>query len=302
MRIVAGESLSSVQSAALDAGLTLQGSLSWRSAAFGLTLPEYVLDDYLAIKDLSAWRWPIPDGAYDLAKDGTRLCTAEFTFLLLARLLSVEELALFGLELCGSYHVDKTDPKGFVSDTVPRTTVAKLQEFLDKCPGAPGCRVAKKALKWVADRSASPMESMLMLLLCLPRRVGGFGLPVPEFNVSKDELMGLTNSGKGPFVDLIWRVALFSLEYDSDLFHAGADKIAKDSKRRAFLEELGIRSISVTNEQINDSVELERIARITSAALGKKFHRATRELRIRNAALRSRLYAFTRPSQGDDAR
>lgn len=293
MRIVAGKDLSAVRDAAIDAGLTLQGPLSSRSAAVGLTLPEYVVDAYRAIRDLSAWRWHIPDGAYEVTKEGVRYCTPEFTFLLMARLLDVEELALFGLELCGTYVIDKDDPKGFVKDTVPQTTVAKLQAFLDGCPGAPGSKVARRALKWVADKSASPMESMLVLLLCLPRRVGGYGLPLPDLNVSADELRGFKTSKKGPPADLIWRLALFAFEYDSDMFHTGKDRIERDSKRRALFEELGIRSISVTNKQVNDSMELARLAKIASKAMGKKFHTVDLELRKRNGSLRKKLYELT---------
>ena len=293
MRIVVGTTTLEVSDAAIDDGLTLKGPLSRRNAAVGLVLPEYLIDDYSAIADLSVWRWPIPNDAFVPDKKGRRFCTPEFTFLLLARLLDVKELALFGLELCGTYAIDANDSRGFVTCTVPETTVDKLRKFLDSCPGAPDHRKATSALKYIADRSASPMESVLVLLLCLPRRLGGFGLPMPELNVSVDELKGLKNSRKGPIVDLIWRIALFSLEYDSDMFHTGADRIANDSRRRAILAELGIQSLSVTNEQIKDPVELERIAKLAAKALNKKFHKVSRDLRERNNSLREQLCAFT---------
>ena len=293
MRLAVGKNSFEVCDAAIDAGLTLEGSLSRRDAAVGLVLPEYVVDEYRDMRSLSSWCWPVPDGAYTVNKEGVRYCTPEFTFLLMARLLDVEELALFGFELCGSYVIDKSDPRGFVADTVPQTTVDKLQAFLEGCPGAPGIQVARRALKWVVDRSASPMESMLVLLLCLPRHAGGYGLPLPELNVSADEIRGLKASKEGPFADLIWRLVRFALEYDSDLFHTGKERIERDSKRRAFFEEMGIRSISVTNMQVNDSTELARIAKIVSKALGKKFHSVSLELKRRNAALRKRLYELT---------
>lgn len=116
---------------------------------------------------------------------------------------------------------------------------------------------------------------------------------MPELNVSADEIRGLKASKEGPFADLIWRLVRFALEYDSDLFHTGKERIERDSKRRAFFEEMGIRSISVTNMQVNDSTELARIAKIVSKALGKKFHSVSLELKRRNAALRKRLYELT---------
>ncbi|MDO5118995.1 MAG: hypothetical protein Q4G41_03475 [Coriobacteriales bacterium] len=294
MRLVVGSTLSGVYDAALDKGLSLKGPLTWRDAACGLRLPAHVVDRYRDKSSLSIWRWPIPDGAYELLKDGSRICTPEFTYLLMARLLSDEELALFGLEICGTYAIDKKDKKGFVSGTTPQTNVKRLEAFLGGCSGAPGSVRAKRVLRWVVDKSASPMESMLVLLLCLPRRMGGFGLPMPELNVSVNELRGLRDVDRGPFVDLLWRLARFSLEYDSDLEHTGKDRISRDSIRRVLLEELKIRSFSVTSEQVNDSVELARIARITSKALGVKYHSVGLELRRRNASLRQRLYEFTR--------
>lgn len=299
MRLVIGRSYYEVLNNALDSRLSLVGPLERRDSAIGLVLPEYLVDEYKDFPALSIWRWPIPDDSYELTKEGERFCTAELTFLLLARMLRVEELALFGLELCGSYVIDKNDPRGFVSDTVPECTVERLRIFLERCPGAPGSERAKTALRWVADKSSSPMESMLVLLLCLPRRLGGFGLPMPELNVSINELLGLGSPEKGPFVDLIWRFALFSLEYDSDLEHTGSDRLARDSIRRVLLEEAKVRSFSVVNRQINSSYELSRIARIAAKAIGKKFRKADQELLIRNTKLRNRLYELTRSPEDE---
>ena len=59
MRIVVGTTTLEVSDAAIDDGLTLKGPLSRRNAAVGLVLPEYLIDDYSAIADLSVFL-PIP--------------------------------------------------------------------------------------------------------------------------------------------------------------------------------------------------------------------------------------------------
>ncbi|MBR3328037.1 MAG: hypothetical protein IKG22_12020 [Atopobiaceae bacterium] len=298
MRLVAGDTFFKIRDRAIDLGLTLTGPLSWRSAAFGVHLPEYLIDDYLAIKDLSVWRGPIPDGAYGLLKDGTRVCTPKFTFLLLARLLSVEELALFGLELCGTYVIDKDDPRGFVSDTKPETTLKELTEFLEGCPHAPGIRVAKQALRYVADNSASPMESILVLMLCLPRRLGGFDVPIPELNLWASEILGHAVKDDRK-IDLVWRKLKFAFEFDSVLDHTGRDRIVGDAIRRMICDEVGIRVFTVTIGQLEDTNETARVARTAYRYLGMRFRTVDRELRRKNAALFNRLLKLTQVEDAD---
>lgn len=303
MKLVVGASFSEVRNRAIDSGLSLSRPLRHRDAAIGLVLPEYVAEQFRTDPDLSCWQWHIPDKAYEKDRDGARYCTAEFTFLIMAHLLSVEELALFGLELCGFYCIDKRDPKGFVSGVKPQMTVESLTAFLEGCAGARGIKNARRAVRWIANRSASPMESILTLLLCLPRHLGGFGLPMPKLNVSVNELHRANRPerdpndtrfvvDKGPFVDLYWDG--ITLESDSYLEHTGRERIARDSLRRILLEELRVRSFSVTTEQVNHSSQLMRVARIVSKYLGRKFHAVDRELLRRNAALRAKLYEFTR--------
>ena len=86
--------------------------------------------------------------------------------------------------------------------------------------------------------------------------------------------------------DLFWPEAKLAVEYDSDEYHTGADRIAEDSKKRVDLGALGIDVVTVTSGQIQSAVEFERLARLIAKKLGKKlryknpqFLKAQRELR-----------------------
>lgn len=55
----------------------------------------------------------------------------------------------------------------------PFTTPARLARFLDKAANMPGTVKARKALKHLVAGSASPMETTMAMLLCLPLGMGG---------------------------------------------------------------------------------------------------------------------------------
>lgn len=130
-----------------------------------------------------------------------------------------------------------------------------------------GVKAAKRASSYLIKGSASPMESLLSMLLCLPPSLGGFGLPRPELNYPIE-----TNEGSVAMrrCDLCWPDQRFALEYDSDTFHSDASKLHLDSSRRSALEKAGIHVVSVTKNQVFDRGQLFNLATIASKRLGKR--------------------------------
>ena len=76
---------------------------------------------------------------------------------------TVEELAMIGLELCGTYLLDDSWD-GLTNTAKPLTSVEQIARVLDAMPGAPGIVRAREALELVGDGSNSPMESVLCAL------------------------------------------------------------------------------------------------------------------------------------------
>ena len=83
-----------------------------------------------------------------------------------------------GMELCGTYTKAAYDTReSFSRYDLPRLTSAQsLEMFLHDNRRIYGVNRAHEALAFVRDKSASPMETALVLLLCLPVSEGGYGL------------------------------------------------------------------------------------------------------------------------------
>lgn len=117
---------------------------------------------------------------YKIAQD-LYISTPEATFLQLGKELSLIQLITIGYELCGSYGLSVQSSSGFLRRE-PRSNPRLIERYLEKREGIHGVKAAKRASSYLIKGSASPMESLLSMLLCLPPSLGGFGLPRPELN------------------------------------------------------------------------------------------------------------------------
>ncbi|MEF2846503.1 MAG: hypothetical protein U0O24_07640 [Eggerthellaceae bacterium] len=177
--------------------------------------------------------------------------------------------------------------RAFTSTSKIDATIKQLQPHRIK-----GLPLARTALKYIINDSASPRESALALMLTLPKRLGGYGLPKPILNYRVDIPQNKRHqfSSRYCVCDLYWPQAQIALEYDSDAFHTGSGKIALDSARRDALALLGIQVLSVTNLQIKLATEMDRIARAIGRALGVRIRTDTDyDYHKRKALLRQHL-------------
>lgn len=166
-----------------------------------------------------------------------------------------------------------------------------LQRYRLRCEGFNGSRKVDQALKYLLDGSASKMETKLTLLLCLPQRYGGYGLPFPVLNRPIDEVMNtktsLSSRGSGGLrCDLLWPEAGFALEYDSDAWHGWSEKLNADSKRRSKLEREGLHVLSVTRMQLRDVFAFDDVARIAASAVGHRIRERSADPISRRMELR----------------
>ena len=200
------------------------------------------------------------------------------------------------IRACGTYTLplkDEYSPGEETTDKVlynqPQfTNVKALKAFAARMKGVNGYKKISRALRFIADGSASPMETILFILLTLPYKLGGFGLPAPVLNRRIDiENPAKRGTRKTQYkCDLFWPKAHVAVEYDSDFYHTGADRIARDSKKRLDLEAHGVTVIPMTSRQIRNPDELEKLARLIARRLRKRlqyknpqFKKAQRELR-----------------------
>lgn len=150
--------------------------------------------------------------------------------------------------------------------------------------GLLGFEKADRAL----DGSASPMETALAMLLSLPGTLGGYGLPSPRLNARIDvsSKNGLNQSKHYYVADLYWPEARFAVEYDSDRWHVGPERIGQDAARRNALLFQGVNVVTVCSQQIMSESKMDDVARIAARALGRSVRPRAREWRKRNRELR----------------
>ena len=205
------------------------------------------------------WTGPVPPTSFRTVRRDLFVSSPEFVFLQLATRLDLSELIALGMELCGTYRrnveLPRTDGKGITLTTAyqqpPLSNPRRLAGFVSSMKSAPGQPKALKALQYVLPNSASPMETALYLLLCLPRRLGGYALPKPVLNppivFSKSGRRYTLKNAAKP--DLYWKGARLDLEYNSDEYHDESTRML-DSMRRKALEQMKVEVIELTHDEL----------------------------------------------------
>lgn len=233
----------------------------------------------------------MPERSFIPISSSTYVSTPEACFLQMARGIPLVKLIVMGYELCGSYAVSPHYRESPLIKRQPRTSIPKLKAYLGKVKGVRGSGRADKALRFMIEESASPMETALAMILCLPPSLGGFNLPKPKMNypITTNRETNYLGDKKVLRCDLCWPEKKFALEYDSDLFHAESRKINKDSKRRTLIEAEGYHVISVTKNQIYDKAALRNIVDVSSRYLGKRIRISTQNFDSKHDELRNLL-------------
>lgn len=233
-----------------------------------------------------SWSGSMPRGAFLRVADGLYLSTPEFCFLQLAGSLPMTDLLLLGMALCGSYFPADTE-RGFV-DGSPTTSVSKLTAFLADAKRCKGVDRARSATAHLVDGARSPMESSLLLVLTLPRTMGGFGLAKPTLN----GMVRLSDGARAIFgypilrPDLLFPGALLIIEYLGRAFHKDPER---DIRRELALRHDGFDVQFVSIGQIMDSRQLYEIVKRVASATGKKMRPASAAIVAKRIALIDRL-------------
>lgn len=208
----------------------------------------------------------------------------------LASTLTIPQLAQIGLEICGKYRLSKTDEEGFIhaeAIATPRT----IGQFVEMVQGVKGSSMLVKAVPYILSGSESPMETVLYLLLCLPRRIGGYGLP--RCGMNREILckvpVGSNVRYQARRCDLYWPDAKLGIEYDSKSKHSGISSVVRDSVRRGELDFNGTSIITVTPSQVFNVFELDKVALNVAKHAGVRLRGLDNSWRTRQMDLFSQL-------------
>ena len=240
-------------------------------------------------------------GAFINVGHGICPCSPAFVFMQLATSLDVIDLLRIGMELCGSYsrwHIapplahgiprrpyDET--RAYTYDLPPALNANRMLPFLDRMMGYRGCSDARIACRWLVNGSASPMETAAYLLLCLPRRLGGYALPKPTLNPKLT--ISNPDGTKVRYPDLFWLGPNIDVEYNSDTDHSGEWARYRDSKREVELTVADVRVLPLTRPQLMDVDDFDSFAQGLRRMLGIRSRPQTAEWKAKRAELRQRL-------------
>lgn len=233
------------------------------------------------------WEGSALAGSFVKVSPDVYVSTPEAVFLQLAKQQDLVDLIKLGMELCGTYSIDLKMEGGFSTRPALTSTLA-IKRYLDKAAGVRGVKIARQALGYIADGSASPAETNAVILLCLPTSLGGFGLPKPELN-RRFELPGNAKAlarQRSFKCDMYWPQIHMAIEYDSDFWHSGETRHTSDSVRRNAIEHLGLTVITMTRGQLYDARETERIAGILMRRLHRYHPSVRKDLLARRYELR----------------
>jgi len=241
----------------------------------------------------------MPDRCLINIGEGFLVASPELCFFQMASELPFAKLIELGYELCGTYSL----PTGGLADEArkagggaiynlePLTSVKRLSAFVTQMSGRHGVKRAIQALQYIVDGSGSPMETILSILLVLPYRLGGYGFTLPEMNRRIDpKAAAAKNPGKQFYkCDLLWKKHAVAVEYDSKLHHSEERNISVDSIKRGDLDLSGVYVITVTDKQVYQVEELEKVARRLASKMGRRIQIRYPKFSTRHSELRSLL-------------
>lgn len=194
-------------------------------------------------------------------------------------------LLLAACELCGLYSSDSQRGELLERPQVARRS--RLAELAPELAGSKGVTRARFAAAYAFERSRSPRETQLALLLSLPFSRGGYKLLRPLLN-HDIELKGDAAKMLGRSsceCDLFFPQASLAVFYDSEDTHLNSRQQYNDARRHNALALAGVTELTVTNSQIKDITQMDMLAEAIAKAHGKPHATTRRDFRSRQLKL-----------------
>lgn len=213
----------------------------------------------------------VPPGSFIRLSEHVLIASPELCFAEMSGTLSLEKLILAGYELCGTYaQVPRPDQpsRTALADRAPLTTAQTIKTFLT-FDSFTRYATAHRAKEHIQDNAASPMEAKVAMLLSLPTRLGGYGLPRPMLN----EIITLEGEARLAYPrstcrpDLWWPMFNVAIEYDGRDSHEGEWAHAKDIARIAALKLTGMDVTVLTFAQVADDPVFDALAVVLARKL-----------------------------------
>lgn len=175
----------------------------------------------------------------------------------------------------------------------PLIELSDLHQFADKVKSQMWGKQFYDAAQQVIGIAASPLEVAGILLLNRPRRLGGAGFT----NVYGNDLTPLSISAQsiagqkvcyGDIVivnPILMKGAI--IEIQGEVIHGSGAILDHDAERMTALQSMGFDVILVTHDMLNDSKQLDTIARSVCDRLGIRYKAKTEAMKSAETRLRA---------------
>lgn len=236
----------------------------------------------------------LPAASLVQAAPGIYVATPEMTLAQMARHQSLVDTLSLSYELCGTYRVvpDSLDP-AYCSD--PVTSLRSIQRFCTRAAHIRGTKALSRAACYLCDGSASPAETALSIMLCLPRQRGGYGLPKPLLNCTLElnEVATRTAGCSTIRPDFLWPGT--AAEYDGRMYHSSTEQSEYDERRRTTYGHMGMSVVVFGTRHLQNTAALDDQVDLLRRSLGiERPSRLPSGYAQKHEALASSLFAYWR--------
>lgn len=235
----------------------------------------------------------LPPGMLCRIADSVFVASPELRLAQVAGECSLIQFASQCMEFLGKYALRSEEKRGMAKRAVPLVTREALEPPLRALLGKRRYGQAMTMLQYVEGGSRSPMETRMWLLLFLPKKYGGYGLPRAllnaEIELTPEEQL---ETGRHHVeCDLFWPEHKVAVEYDGDEDHASYENRARDASKRNVLQARETLQFTVTARQIFDVRAFDAVARDIACAIGYCLKSFPREWESRRDYMRSVLFS-----------
>ncbi len=252
---------------------------------------------FVANVHIHKWRAPLGSKQLIEAGDGIYICRAPVVIAQLGLTLDTVSLAQVACELMGTYGLVPWTDEGVVWDVDPLVSYAECREYISaaralRVRGATG---ASDALQIAVPDSNSPRETDIAIYFQLGRPSGGAGLGGFEMNrklLVPQEYWPLAGQ-RSIKPDFCWKNARVACEYDSDDNHLNSSQKTKGERRRATLEAMGYKVMTLTNGILKNGEALNAFTAELEQQLGIRRNPMNANMLARRRDLCERLFGTT---------
>ena len=234
----------------------------------------------------------LPADAVVRIAPGVLVASPELCFLQMASVMEFAELVKFGFNICAGYRIGSSRDAAELVERPPLTTRARILDVISQSHSPSPIARARRALDYVGEGSASPMETSGTMLACLPKPKGGYAKPMPLLNQRIDySPVARRMAGVGfARCDMYWPDQAVAVEYDSDMEHTGSERIAADAMRRSALRYDGVEVLTLSKIQTMNPALFDDFMLALDKALGLPASKNPRPDPNAQAALRKLVF------------